>query len=46
VSAPSDNTAAQGLRGWRASPPRESWTSLETIVMGTPGCAAYAEHYA
>jgi hypothetical protein len=25
---------------------RKSWTSLETIVLGTPGCAAYAENHA
>jgi hypothetical protein len=46
INAPDDNTAAKGLRGWRASPPHKSWTSLEKIVLGTPGCAAYAENYA
>jgi hypothetical protein len=46
VNAPSDNATAKGLRRWWASPPRKSWTSLEKIVLGTPGCAAYAENYA
>ena len=46
MNAPNDNTAAKNLRGWWASPRRKSWTSLEKIVIGTPGCAAYAENCA